>query len=186
MSAKKTGKLLSRSISIDNPNKIKIACVISEWHNEITESFYNGALNKFSQYGVLENNVDKVYVPGSFELIFATKNLINKDYHAIITMGCIIKGETNHFEFISSLASWSRAEIRACRKCSSIVCQKFLCVPRNFDLHRIMSIRSKNIYRKIELPFDLWIHLKSQNHGAVRFHKFPLDQIRYLVRLFHS
>ena len=102
MSAKKTGKLLSRSISIDNPNKIKIACVISEWHNEITESFYNGALNKFSQYGVLENNVDKVFVPGSFELIFATKNLINKDYDAIISMGCIIKGETNHFEFISS------------------------------------------------------------------------------------
>ena len=102
MSAKKTGKLLSRSISIDNPNKIKIACVISEWHNEITESFYNGALNKFSQYGVLENNVDKIYVPGSFELIFATKNLINKDYDAIISMGCIIKGETNHFEFISS------------------------------------------------------------------------------------
>ena len=102
MSAKKTGKLLSRSISIDNPNKIKIACVISEWHYEITESFYNGALNKFSQYGVLENNVDKVFVPGSFELIFATKNLINKDYDAIISMGCIIKGETNHFEFISS------------------------------------------------------------------------------------
>ena len=102
MSAKKTGKHLSRSISIDNPNKIKIACVISEWHNEITESFYNGALNKLSQYGVLENNVDKVYVPGSFELIFATKNLINKDYDAIISMGCIIKGETNHFEFISS------------------------------------------------------------------------------------
>ena len=102
MSAKKTGKLLSRSISIDNPNKIKIACVISEWHYEITDSFYNGALNKFSQYGVLENNVDKVFVPGSFELIFATKNLINKDYDAIISMGCIIKGETNHFEFISS------------------------------------------------------------------------------------
>ena len=102
MSAKKTGKLLSRSISIDNPNKIKIACVISEWHYEITESFYNGALNKFSQYGVLENNVDKVFVPGSFELIFATKNLINKDYDAIISMGCIIKGETKHFDFISS------------------------------------------------------------------------------------
>ena len=96
MSAKKTGKLLSRSISIDNSNKIKIACVISEWHNEITESFYNGALNKFSQYGVLENNVDKVYVPGSFELIYATKNLINKDYDAIISMGCIIKGDLKY------------------------------------------------------------------------------------------
>jgi 6,7-dimethyl-8-ribityllumazine synthase len=41
-------------------------------------------------------------VPGSFELIFATKNLINKDYDAIISIGCIIKGETKHFDFISS------------------------------------------------------------------------------------
>ena len=102
MSAKKTGKILSSSISIDNPKKIKIACVISEWHNEITENFYNGALDKLSQYGVLDNNIDKVYVPGSFELIFATKNLINKDYDAIISIGCIIKGETKHFQFISS------------------------------------------------------------------------------------
>ena len=102
MSTKKTGKISSRSISIDHPSKIRIACVISEWHNEITESFYNGALSKFSQHGILENNIDKVYVPGSFELIFATKNLINKDYDAIISMGCIIKGETKHFDFISS------------------------------------------------------------------------------------
>ena len=102
MSAKKTGKILSRSITIDNPSKIKIACVISEWHNEITESFYRGALNKLSQHGILQKNIDKVYVPGSFELIFATKNLINKDYDAVISMGCIIQGETKHFDFISS------------------------------------------------------------------------------------
>ena len=102
MSTKKTGKISSRSINIQNPSKIRIACVISEWHNEITESFYNGALNKFSKHGILENNIDKVYVPGSFELIFATKNLINKNYDAIISMGCIIKGETKHFDFISS------------------------------------------------------------------------------------
>lgn len=102
MSSKGTGKIKSRTITINNPDKIKIACIISEWHSEITESFYDGALNKFSQYGILEKNIDKVYVPGSFELIFATKNVINKDYDAIITMGCIIKGETKHFDFISS------------------------------------------------------------------------------------
>ena len=102
MSAKGTGKIKSRTITINNPDKIKIASIISEWHSEITESFYDGALNKFSQYGILEKNIDKVYVPGSFELIFAAKNLITKDYDAIITMGCIIKGETKHFDFISS------------------------------------------------------------------------------------
>ena len=102
MSAKRTEKIRSRSITINNPNEIKIACIVSEWHSEITENFYKGALNKFLQYGILEKNIDKVYVPGSFELIFATKNLINKDYDAIISIGCIIKGETKHFDFISS------------------------------------------------------------------------------------
>ena len=102
MTAKKTGNIISRSIKINNPEKIKIACVISQWHTEITESFYSGALNRFSEYGVPDINIDKIYGPGSFELIFATKNLINKDYDAIISMGCIIKGETKHFDFISS------------------------------------------------------------------------------------
>ena len=102
MTAKKTGKFKSRSIIINNPEEIKIACVISEWHNQITESFYNAAFTKLVELGVLEKNIDKIYVPGSFELIFATKNLIDKDYDAIISMGCIIKGETKHFDFISS------------------------------------------------------------------------------------
>ena len=50
MTAKKTGNSISRSIKINNPKKIKIACVISEWHIEITESFYSGALKKFSEF----------------------------------------------------------------------------------------------------------------------------------------
>jgi 6,7-dimethyl-8-ribityllumazine synthase len=51
MTAKKTGNSISRSVKINNPKKIKIACVISEWHIEITESFYRGALKKFSEFG---------------------------------------------------------------------------------------------------------------------------------------
>ena len=79
MSAKRTGKTKTKSININNSKELKIACVISEWHNEITESFFEAALSKFTNYGVLEKNIDKIYVPGSFELIFATKNLIKKN-----------------------------------------------------------------------------------------------------------
>jgi 6,7-dimethyl-8-ribityllumazine synthase len=70
MSAKKTGKILSSSISIDNPKKIKIACVISEWHNEITENFYNGALDKLSQYGGLDNNIDNAILSRGERVLF--------------------------------------------------------------------------------------------------------------------
>ena len=101
MSTKEAGNNLTRSFKISNPHKIKIACVISEWHSEITENLFIGAKKKLIMHGLLEKNIHEIHVPGSFELIFGTKTLINKDYDAIISIGCIIKGETKHFDFIS-------------------------------------------------------------------------------------
>lgn len=89
-------------LSIENPNKLKIACVISDWHNEITEKLFNGAKNTLIKNGILEKNIAKINVPGSFELLFACKNLIDKNFDAVIAIGCIIQGETRHFEFVSN------------------------------------------------------------------------------------
>ena len=88
--------------SIENANKLKIACVISEWHNKITEKLFDGAKNTLIKNGILEKNIAKINVPGSFELIFACKNLIDKNFDAVIAIGCIIQGETRHFEFVSN------------------------------------------------------------------------------------
>ena len=101
MSTKEAGNNLTRSFKISNPQKIKIACVISEWHSEITENLFIGVKKKLMMHGLQEKNIHEIHVPGSFELIFGTKTLINKDYDAIISIGCIIKGETKHFDFIS-------------------------------------------------------------------------------------
>ena len=89
-------------LSIENPNKLKIACVISDWHNEITEKLFDGAKNTLLKNGILEKNISKINVPGSFELVFACKNLIDKNFDAVIAIGCIIQGETRHFEFVSN------------------------------------------------------------------------------------
>jgi len=88
--------------SIENANKLKIACVISEWHNKITEKLFDGAKNTLIKNGILEKNIAKINVPGSFELLFACKNLIDKNFDAVIAIGCIIQGETRHFEFVSN------------------------------------------------------------------------------------
>ena len=101
MSTKKAGNNLTIPFKITNPEKIKIACVVSEWHSEITDNLFIGAKKKLMMYGLLEKNIHEIHVPGSFELIFGTKSLINKNYDAIISIGCIIKGETKHFDFIS-------------------------------------------------------------------------------------
>ena len=89
-------------LRIENPNKLKIACVISDWHNEITEKLFDGAKSTLIKNGILEKNIAKINVPGSFELIFACKNLIDKNFDAVIAIGCIIQGETRHFEFVSN------------------------------------------------------------------------------------
>ena len=92
----------NRDLELLNPDKLKIACVVSEWHNEITEKQFKGAKNILIKNGVQEKNISKINVPGSFELIFACKNLINKNLDAVIAIGCIIQGETRHFEFVSN------------------------------------------------------------------------------------
>jgi 6,7-dimethyl-8-ribityllumazine synthase len=92
----------NKDLELLNSDKLKIACVVSEWHNEITEKLFNGAKNVLIKNGVQEKNISKINVPGSFELIFACKNLINKNLDAVIAIGCIIQGETRHFEFVSN------------------------------------------------------------------------------------
>ena len=92
----------NKEFKLLNPDKLKIACVVSEWHNEITEKQFNGAKSILIKNGVQEKNISKIKVPGSFELIFACKNLINKNIDAVIAIGCIIQGETRHFEFVSN------------------------------------------------------------------------------------
>ena len=92
----------NKEFKLLNPDKLKIACVVSDWHNQITQKLFIGAKNILIKNGVQEKNISKINVPGSFELIFACKNLINENIDAVIAIGCIIQGETRHFEFVSN------------------------------------------------------------------------------------
>ena len=79
-----------------------IAIVVAEWNKEITAKLLSGALDTLSQYGCSVSEDDIVWVPGSFELPAGAKIIASVEkYDAIICLGCIIKGETNHDEFIA-------------------------------------------------------------------------------------
>ena len=93
------------NIKIDNPEKLKITVVVSEWHSEITNKLFKGAKNVLTNNGLLEENINRVDVPGSFELIYGCRMAQNNDQDAVIAIGCIIKGETPHFDFISNAVS---------------------------------------------------------------------------------
>lgn len=80
--------------------KVKIGIVVSEWNTEITHSLMNAAFSFLIQKGVKEKNIQVKYVPGSFELPLGAQWMAQQNVNAVITLGCVIQGETRHFDFI--------------------------------------------------------------------------------------
>ncbi len=80
----------------------KIGLVVSEWNNQITEGLYQGAFEAFTDCGVLKQNIIRWDVPGSFELIYGAKRMqqVKPELDAIVVIGCVIEGETKHFDFV--------------------------------------------------------------------------------------
>ncbi len=81
---------------------MQIGIVVADWNKEITNALLEGALRTLKKHGVKKNNINIQWVPGSFELPQAASIMISiLDLDAVICIGCIIQGETRHFEFIS-------------------------------------------------------------------------------------
>ena len=79
----------------------KFAIVVSEWNEEITESLFEGAQDTLLQHGVTQGNMIRKNVPGSFELTLGAQRMaMLEDIDAVICLGCVIQGETRHFDFI--------------------------------------------------------------------------------------
>lgn len=84
----------------------RFALVVSRFNEEITEGLLAGAREQLAASGVAEGDVVVVRVPGAFELPVAARRLaLTGQYDAVICLGCVIKGETMHFEYISAAAS---------------------------------------------------------------------------------
>lgn len=79
----------------------KFGIVVSEWNEEVTEALYSGALGTLIGLGAARENVVRMDVPGSFELSLGAQWMAQReDIDAVITLGCVIQGETRHFDFI--------------------------------------------------------------------------------------
>jgi 6,7-dimethyl-8-ribityllumazine synthase len=92
----------NRAPALQNKD-IKIGIVVSEWNETITGALKEGALAFLSESGIAKNQIFVHSVPGSYELPFAAAALLDADdtMNAVICLGCVIQGETRHFEFIS-------------------------------------------------------------------------------------
>ena len=75
--------------------------VVAEWNAEITNALYHGAYNSLVENGALATDIHTYAVPGSFELTSGADILLkNLKLDAVICLGCVIQGETRHFDFI--------------------------------------------------------------------------------------
>ncbi|KVV15962.1 6,7-dimethyl-8-ribityllumazine synthase [Flavobacterium sp. TAB 87] len=79
----------------------RFGVVVSEWNEKVTEGLYNGAYNALIDNEVHEQNIIRWNVPGSFELIYGAKKMLQtQNVDAVIVIGCVIQGETKHFDFV--------------------------------------------------------------------------------------
>ena len=88
------------SSTLPNATKFRFGIVVSEWNPQITEGLLKGALDALLDCGVEHFNIKTIHVPGSFELIFGAKMMQQQHVDAVIAIGSVIKGETQHFDFV--------------------------------------------------------------------------------------
>jgi 6,7-dimethyl-8-ribityllumazine synthase len=88
--------------TVPDGSSYKFAIAVAEWNAEITGSLYKGALDTLLKHGVAEDHIISIAVPGSFELTSAADMLLKKhsDLDGVICLGCVIQGDTKHFDFI--------------------------------------------------------------------------------------
>lgn len=79
----------------------RFAIVVSEWNEEVTEALYQGAFETLVSHGAVKSNILRKNVPGSFELSLAAQWMAQEEsIDAVLCIGCVVQGETKHFDFI--------------------------------------------------------------------------------------
>lgn len=92
-----------KELNISNIETFKVAIVVAEWNAFITENLLKGCEETLLKERVKQENIKIVRVPGAFELSYASMQLCkSQKYDAVVAIGCVIRGETSHFDFVCS------------------------------------------------------------------------------------
>ncbi|MFC2114560.1 6,7-dimethyl-8-ribityllumazine synthase [Bacteroidota bacterium] len=95
-------------LSAEKASSIQVGIVVSEWNEKVTSSLLKACINSLKKYHITEDNILVKWVPGSFELALGAQWLFEyKNVDAVACLGCIIKGETPHFHYISESVALS-------------------------------------------------------------------------------
>jgi 6,7-dimethyl-8-ribityllumazine synthase len=97
---------LSQYRSVPPADDMRFGIVVSEWNSKVTEELLKGAVQTLRKAGCKDHDILVKYVPGAFELPLGAQFFAEyTDVDAVIALGCVIQGETRHFEYICSGAT---------------------------------------------------------------------------------
>jgi 6,7-dimethyl-8-ribityllumazine synthase len=97
----------------------RFAICVSRFNSFITEALLNGALDALRRHGVEDDDIDVYRVPGTFELTGLTRKVVDSKQHVgVITLGCVIRGGTPHFEYVASEVSKGIGQIAGTAPCA--------------------------------------------------------------------
>ena len=83
----------------------RFAIIVSRFNDQVTDRLLAGARDCLTQHGVSESQIDVVSVPGAWELPLAAQAAAQRGYAAIIALGCVIRGDTPHFDYVAGAAA---------------------------------------------------------------------------------
>ena len=87
--------------TVPSAENMRFGIVVSEWNIEITSALANGAVQVLKKHGATDDNIQVKFVPGSFELPLGAQYFAEmENVDAVILLGCVIQGETRHFDYI--------------------------------------------------------------------------------------
>ena len=89
----------SKLPSADVLKRQRYAIIVADWNSEITYAMADGAITTLREHGVTEEHITVVHVPGTVELTYAASRQMD-DNDAVIVIGCVIKGDTPHFDYV--------------------------------------------------------------------------------------
>ncbi len=90
----------------------KFCIVISRFNEFIGSKLLSGAIDEFVRHGIKEETIDVIWTPGAFEIpLIAQKAASTGKYNAIVTLGAVIKGSTDHYEFVAAEVSKGIAQV---------------------------------------------------------------------------
>ncbi len=98
-------KYLPQQVPIE---ELDIAIAVADWNDNITHKLLDGALKTLKASGLKEEQIKVVHVPGAFELTYAAASFLNTEtyYDAVIVLGCVIRGDTTHYDHICEGVSY--------------------------------------------------------------------------------